>query len=149
MHEPVRAIESYDIFMTRRDLTLMSAGFIAAAKAQKAALAILPSKAYRFEDLPVKGNSRAVFDGLTHSGFHIDLHETVLAPGAMPHAPHRHEHEEMIMVREGTLEITIEWKVTIVGPGSVVYAASNDLHGWKNVGTTNAQYFVIALGRVA
>jgi quercetin dioxygenase-like cupin family protein len=39
--------------------------------------------------------------------------------------------------------------VTIVGPGSVIYAASNELHGWKNVGTTKAQYFVIAMGRVA
>jgi quercetin dioxygenase-like cupin family protein len=135
--------------MTRRDLTLLSAGFAAVtARAQKAALPTLPSKTYRFEDLVLKGNSRAVFDGLTHSGFHVDLHETQLAPGAAPHAPHRHEHEEMIMVREGTLEITIEGKVTVVGPGGVVYAASNEMHGWKNAGETNAHYFVIALGRV-
>ncbi len=135
--------------MTRRDLTLLSAGFVAAtARAQKASLPTLPSKTYRFEDLVLKGNSRAVFDGVTHSGFHVDLHETQLAPGAAPHAPHRHEHEEMIMVREGTLEITIEGKVTMVGPGSVVYAASNEMHGWKNVGDTNAHYFVVALGRV-
>jgi quercetin dioxygenase-like cupin family protein len=136
--------------MTRRDLTLLSAGLIAAtAKAQKPSLPTLPSHAYRFEDLELKGNARAVFDGLTHSGFHVDLHETELAPGAAPHAAHRHEHEEIVMVREGTLEITIEGKVTIAGPGSVVYAASNDLHGWKNVGATKAHYFVIALGRVA
>lgn len=128
----------------------MSAGFLAAnANAQKAALATLPSKTYRFEDLVLKGTSRAVFDGATHSGFHVDLHETELAPGAAPHAAHRHEHEEMIMIREGTLEITIEGKVTTVGPGGVVYAASNEMHGWKNIGTTKAHYFVIALGRVA
>jgi quercetin dioxygenase-like cupin family protein len=128
----------------------MSAGLVAAAvKAQTPPLATLPSKTYRFEDLVLKGTSRAVFDGLTHSGFHVDLHETELAPGEAPHAAHRHEHEEMIMVRQGTLEITIEGKVSIAGPGSVVYAASNDLHGWKNVGATKAQYFVIALGRAA
>lgn len=132
--------------MTRRDLTLLSAGLIAAtAKAQKATL---PSKIYRFEDLVKKGNSRAVFDGLTHTGYHIDLHETELAPGMAPHAPHRHAHEEIIMIREGTVEATIEGKSTTVGPGGVIYAGSNDLHGMKNVGTTNAQYFVIALGRV-
>jgi quercetin dioxygenase-like cupin family protein len=130
--------------MTRRDLTLLSAGLIATAKAQKTNL---PSKAYRFEDLVVKGTARAVFDGVTHSGFHIDLHETELAPGQAPHAAHRHEHEEIVMLREGTLEITIEGKVTIVGSGSVVYAASNEMHGWKNVGTTQANYFVIALSR--
>lgn len=55
----------------------------------------------------------------------------------------------MIMIREGTLQITIEGNVTTAGPGSVVYAASNELHGWKNIGTTKAQYFVIALGRTA
>lgn len=131
--------------MTRRDLTILSAAFLASsAEAQKTTL---PSKAYRFEDLVVKGNSRAVFDGLTHSGFHVDLHETDLAPGQAPHAAHRHEHEEIVMLREGTLEITIEGKVSVVGPGSVVYAASNEMHGWKNVGTTHANYFVIALGR--
>jgi len=124
----------------------MSAGlFAAAAKAQqKAAPAVLPSNVYRFEDLTLKGTSRAVFDGLTHSGFHIDLHETELAPGAAPHAPHKHEHEEVTMVREGTLEVTIEGKTTVAGPGSVIYAASNEMHGWKNVGATKAQYFVIA-----
>ena len=133
--------------MTRRDLTLLSAGlFAAAAKAQKPAPATLPSKAYRFEDLTLKGNSRAVFDGMTHTGFHVDLHETQLAPGAAPHAPHRHDHEEVVMVQDGTLEATIEGNVTVVGPGSVIYAASNDLHGWKNVGDTTAHYFVIALG---
>ncbi len=132
--------------MPRRDLTLLSAGVIAAtAKAQKPTL---QSKAYRFEDLVVKGNSRAVFDGLTHTGFHVDLHETDLAPGQAPHAPHRHEHEEIVMAREGTLEVTIEGKVSVVGPGSVVYAGSNDMHGWKNVGATHANYFVIAMGRV-
>lgn len=134
--------------MTRRDLTLLPAAFLAAtASAQKPAT--LTSKTYRFEDLVLKGTSRAVFDGLTHTGFHVDLHETELAPGAAPHAPHRHEHEEIVMIREGTLEITIEGKVTTAGPGSVVYAASNDMHGWKNIGSTKAQYFVIALGRVA
>jgi mannose-6-phosphate isomerase-like protein (cupin superfamily) len=56
-------------------------------------------------------------------------------------------HEEIVMIREGTMEVTIEGKVSVVGPGSVVWAASNDMHGWKNVGTIVAQYFVIALGR--
>lgn len=122
---------------------------MAVAKAQKPSLPVLPSKAYKFDDLVLKGTSRAVFDGVTHTGYHVDLHETELAPGAAPHAPHRHEHEEMIMLREGTLEVMIEGNVNTVGPGAVVYAASNELHGWKNVGTTKAQYFVIALGRVS
>lgn len=127
----------------------MSAGLLAAvAKAQQKDLSFaLPSKVWKFEDLTLKGTSRQVFDGLTHTGFHIDLHETELAPGAMPHAPHKHEHEEITMIREGTLEATIEGKTSVAGPGGVIYAASNEMHGWKNIGTTKAHYFVIALGR--
>ena len=133
--------------MTRRDLTLIPAAlFAATAKAQKPAPATLPGKTYRFEDLVLKGNSRAVFDGLTHTGFHVDLHETQLAPGAAPHPPHRHDHEEVIMIREGTIEVTNEGNVSTVGPGGVIYNGSNDLHGMKNIGTTTAHYFVVALG---
>jgi len=45
------------------------------------------------------------------------------------------------------LEVMISGKKTTVGPGAVVYVASNEEHGWKNVGTTAVQYFVIALGK--
>ena len=138
--------------ITRRDLALLAPALLAASKVSAAAeRKALPSMTYKFEDLAVKKNgenrSRDVFDGLTHTGFQIDIHETELAPGLAPHAPHRHTHEEIVMVREGTLEITIEGKVTSATPGSVVYVASNEFHGWKNSGQSQAHYFVMALGR--
>jgi len=111
----------------------------------------LKSKVQRFEDLKVKENgknrSRDGFKEKTHGGFPLDLHQTELAPGEAPHAAHRHEHEEVVMIREGTLEVTIEGKVTRVGSGSVVFVASNEFHGWRNVGEVRAHYFVMALGR--
>jgi quercetin dioxygenase-like cupin family protein len=135
--------------ISRRDLTLMaSAVFAAGAKAEKA---VLPAHAWAFDNLPVKvsgeNKSRNVLDGLTHSGFHIDLHLTELAPGKAPHPAHHHEHEEMVMIQEGTLEVTIDGKVTNIGPGGVAYVASNLEHGWRNIGTTRANYFVLALGK--
>ena len=136
---------------TRRDLALLAFIAAKAAPAAEPQRKTLPSAMYKFDDLPVKQNgenrSRDVFDGLTHSGFQIDIHETELAPGLAPHVPHRHIHEEIVMVREGTLEVTIEGKVTTATPGSVVYVASKDFHGWKNAGATRAHYFVMALGR--
>ena len=70
-----------------------------------------------------------------------------LAPGAAPHDAHSHAHEEIVLIREGTLEFTIAGKATQAGPGSVTYMASNIHHGLRNAGTTTARYFVIALGR--
>jgi mannose-6-phosphate isomerase-like protein (cupin superfamily) len=112
--------------------------------------AVLPSKVYEFKDLPVRKSGaltmRPVFEGFTHDGFRIALHESDLPPRAMPHPPHHHLHEEAFMIRQGELQVTIEGKVSRAGPGSVVYVASNQVHGVRNVGSTHAQYFVLELG---
>lgn len=129
--------------LSRRDLNLLLP--LLAASAAKAQKPPQPSATWKFEDLPVKGKTRAVFTGTTHKGFEVELHQTELGAGEEPHPPHRHVNEEMIMIRQGTMEVTISGKVTRMGPGSVAYVASNELHGWKNVGDTRAQYFVLAL----
>ncbi len=134
---------------SRRELALLLPALAAAASAQENPA--LPSKTYKFEDLTVRNSGenrqRSVLDGRTHTGYRLQLHQTELAPGLAPHAAHRHVHEEMIFIREGTMEVTIEGKVSTIGPGSVAYVASNELHGWRNAGTTRAHYFVLALGR--
>ena len=89
---------------------------------------------------------RPVLDGETHDGVRIELHESDLPPGGAPHPPHRHIHEEMILIREGTMEVTIAGRSARLGPGSVAYVASNEEHGWHNAGTTRAHYFVLAVG---
>ena len=73
-----------------------------------------------FDALPVKQNgqneSRPILDGLTHSGYHLEVHETTLGPGGEPHPPHRHEHEEIFLMMKGTLAVTIAGKTTVIGP---------------------------------
>jgi mannose-6-phosphate isomerase-like protein (cupin superfamily) len=115
-----------------------------------AAEAPIPSQVIRFQDLPVESGDgsalRRILEGKTHSGYGIEMHETDLAPRAMPHPAHHHAHEEVFLVREGTLEVTIADRASRLGPGSVAYVASNEEHGIRNAGSTHAQYFVIALG---
>ncbi|MBV9083910.1 MAG: cupin domain-containing protein [Acidobacteriaceae bacterium] len=138
---------------SRRDLSLLLPTLAAAARASAAENDTLAGKCYPFESMPVKTNptnhseSRQVFDGKSHSGCHLDMHITTLPPGQMPHPPHTHEHDELITIQKGTLEATIAGQTTRVGPGSVVYVDGTKLHGWKNVGDTPAQYFVLAIGR--
>ena len=112
----------------------------------------LPSRCYSFEHLPVRvdpkthAEFRQVFTGVTHEGLPLDLHVTTMPPGEMPHPPHHHLHEEMMLIQRGKLEATIAGKASIVGPGSVIYIASNEEHGLKSVGDVAAQYFVLAIG---
>jgi quercetin dioxygenase-like cupin family protein len=110
----------------------------------------LAARTYPYRDLPVrvegKNQFRPVLDGATHSGFHIELHETTLAPGSRPHPPHHHVHEEIFLMREGEVEVTLNGNSTRLGPGSVAYVASNVEHGIRNAGDGLAQYFVMALG---
>jgi quercetin dioxygenase-like cupin family protein len=133
--------------LCRRDLPFLLA---ASAAAQTEKPGRQPSKAFRYEDLTPRKNgpmtSRQILTGLTHSGFKVDLHETELSAGEAPHAPHQHVHEEMVLVREGELEVTIAGRATRAGAGSAVYVASNEMHGWRNTGRTPARYFVLALG---
>lgn len=136
--------------ISRRELCLLLPALATATPAALAADGVLPAKVYPFGELPVRGSGgnqfRPVLSGKTHTGFEIELHETRLAAGARPHPPHHHAHEEIFLIREGTVEVTISSKTTRIGPGSVAYVASNAEHGIRNVGSSYAQYFVIALG---
>lgn len=134
---------------TRRAL-MQSLPFLTAIPALAAEGPALDSFIKPYDQLPVKQNganqSRPILDGLTHSGYHIEVHATTLAAGSEPHPPHRHEHEELFLVREGTLTVTIAGKTGQIGPGGAAFVHSNELHGVHNPGPEPAQYFVVALG---
>jgi quercetin dioxygenase-like cupin family protein len=136
----------------RRDLcTLLPLTLLSGALATSESPA-LTSGVFRFNDLQPKANAngsaefRNIVNSRTPTGEQVEVHETTLHAGATPHAPHRHKHSEFWLVREGTVEITINGKPYQLGPGSVGFAASNDEHGIKNVGKDPATYFVVAIG---
>jgi ketosteroid isomerase-like protein/quercetin dioxygenase-like cupin family protein len=73
----------------------------------------------------------------------LQMHVTWLPPGQTTHPPHTHPNEEVIVVREGTLEAFQNGRITRVGPGAVLFMASNEAHNVVNVGDTTAVYHVI------
>ncbi len=134
---------------TRRSLCV-SLPMLAATAAFASDAKPLSSFVEPYDKLPVKrsgGNaSRAILDGMTHSGDHLEVHETTLAPGNSPHPPHQHEHEELFLMMKGSLAVTIAGKTTVIGPGAAAFVHSGELHGARNPGTEDAQYFVVATG---
>ena len=137
---------------TRRALTFLFPA-LAAARAQaqaSASAAVLPSKAFPFGELSGRQSGAIklyqILNGNTHTGYKLDLHESELPGGGVPHPPHRHVHEELLFVREGELEVVLDGKWIRLPAGSCAYMASNDLHGYRNPGMAPAKYFVLALG---
>lgn len=115
--------------------------------AQPAPKPPMTSSAFDWNSIEVKtnatGSSRKFFEAPTPTLELLECHVTTLNPGDASHPPHKHPEEEVIIIKEGTLEALIngEWKR--VGPGSVLFMASNILHGVRNVGDTPAVYHVL------
>jgi len=111
---------------------------------------VLPTAMYPFEKLtPRTSNSaviRDVLKGKLATGESVEVHETTLPPGGAPHPPHLHLHTEMWLIREGTVELTVEGRSTQMGPGSVGFVHSNEEHGIKNIGAQPSTYYVVAIG---
>ena len=59
------------------------------------------------------------------------------------HAAHKHPNEELVIVKEGTVEVLVDGQLQRVGPGSVIFNASNQMHSLRNVGSSVATYHVI------
>lgn len=140
--------------ISRRDLSLLLPGLAAVAVAQPpnpAAPRPVPmlSKIYHTEQIPYTGDDkkkgRRFFLGATHTGFNLEMHETILGAGMESHPPHQHVHEEIIHIVEGTAELHIEGKTDTATAGSVVFFGSNQMHNLRNAGTTPCRYYVLEL----
>jgi mannose-6-phosphate isomerase-like protein (cupin superfamily) len=145
---------------SRRDLRLLLPAALLAsdARAQNGGadnslekLPVMKTEAFLYQEIPVTVNgqnkSRRMFTAKTHTGFKMESHQSDIAPGEVNHPPHRHLREEMMLIRSGTMELTISGKPYRLGPGDVGVIGSNEIHNAKNVGTTRAEYFIVNIGR--
>ena len=136
--------------ITKRDIAvalLTMTGTLGVAAIAAVETPILGPKVFDWNEMKevknATGSVRSLYRGPTATVDELEMHITTLNPGQTSHPPHRHVNEELIILREGECETLSDGKWVHVGPGSVVFNASNSLHGFRNVGTTPAVYHVI------
>jgi quercetin dioxygenase-like cupin family protein len=136
--------------ITRRDVVvsvLSGLTVLGVAGAVRSQEPVLGSAAFDWDSLAVQttkvGARRTFFDRPTATLDQLEIHATTLNPGEAPHPPHQHPDEELIIVKEGTVEALVNGRTQRVGPGSVIFQAANQRHGLRNVGPGQATYHVI------
>ncbi len=89
-----------------------------------------------------------LYRGSTRSMRELGSHISTLETGAMPHPPHEHPEEEVIILLSGEAEvIRIEGKEgrevrETLRPGSYVYHAAHQRHTIQSVGASPARYLI-------
>jgi quercetin dioxygenase-like cupin family protein len=136
--------------ITQRDVLVGLAGAALAlmtVTALDARRAVMGSTVFDWNTLTAQPNKtgavRRVVQQPTATLDELEMHITTLNPGLTSHAPHQHPDEELLIIKEGTVESLVNGELKRVGPGSIVFQAANQMHGITNVGDVPATYHVI------
>ena len=135
--------------ITRRDLFVAGAAMLFTLSAVNSARTqnkVMGSSIFDWQSIEAKptkiGATRRFFQAPTATLDELECHVTTLNPGETPHPPHQHPDEEIIIIKEGTVESLVNGQLKTVGPGSVIFQAANQSHSIRNVGKTSATYHV-------
>jgi uncharacterized cupin superfamily protein len=97
----------------------------------------LSSRVYAWDQLKVEpnklGERRFVLAGPTTTLDHLHCHVTTLNPGERSGEPRLHLQEEVIIVKEGTVEASFNGELRTAGPGSVIFFAAHSTTFLRNV----------------
>jgi (S)-ureidoglycine aminohydrolase len=107
----------------------------------------LVSTVYTWQAAPVTkkvtSEQRLLLNGEARDFGAVRVHATTLQPHQAPHPAHKHDDEELIIIKEGELTVTIAGKTKTLVPGSVALMLPGDEHGFDNKGDTPATYYVM------
>ncbi len=124
--------------------TCLTLGAVAIAQSRPS---VMSSSIFDWNTIEVKqtkvGSTRKFFQAPTATLDELECHVTTLNPRETPHPPHQHPDEELLIIKEGTVESLVDGQLKRVGPGSVIFQAANQMHSIRNVGQTPATYHVI------
>jgi len=110
-------------------------------------LAALTTAAIEWNSLEPKpnanGSGRKFFEGPTATLDLLECHASTLNPGATNHVILTRPHDEVIIVKEGSIEAFVKDQWIRVGPGSVIFNAAKVPQAMRNVGDGPATYHVV------
>ena len=140
-------LTKHDLKVGALTLSLTLGAIAAVSIAADATKPILGPTTFDWNDMKVTktdvGEVRQLVRQPTATLDELEMHVTTLNPGTTSHPPHTHLNEELVIIREGTVEVFNSGKWVRLGPGSVIFNASNDPHALRNVGNTPTTYHVI------
>ncbi len=107
-----------------------------------------PSGVYHWNDWPVKKEqqreTRRIVEGSTKEFDYFGIHATTQEKGAIPVPAHsQKDMEELIILKEGTMECTVGNKTNILGAGSVVLIPPLETQAFRNIGEGPLTYYAL------
>ncbi len=137
------------LFMKMREKAVLIFFAIAglAALAQSAKKPAMNSAAIEWNSIAAKpnanGSGRKFFEGPTATLDQLECHASTLNPGATNHIILTRPQDEVIIVKEGTIEAYVTDQWIRIGPGSVIFNAANVPQAMRNPGDVPATYHVV------
>ncbi|SEF48208.1 Cupin domain-containing protein [Bryocella elongata] len=109
------------------------------------------SRVFHLSEIPLRktANGGVSWDfggGQLTTGEWVRVHESAQMAGGQPSPAHTIDHTELICILEGEIEFLHNGTVDHCVLGDILLVAKGTNHQLKNVGTTTARYFVLAIG---
>jgi (S)-ureidoglycine aminohydrolase len=106
----------------------------------------IKSDVYAWKDAPVEktrtGFKRTIVSGMATDFQYLDIFATTLKKKKTEDKGVHADFEEMIIVKDGSLKITINGKSKTVGQGSVAMIMPGDEHSFENAANGETTYYV-------
>ncbi|WP_092895192.1 cupin domain-containing protein [Algoriphagus aquimarinus] len=108
----------------------------------------IKSGVFHWNDFEVKSNGdrqgRAILEGISTHFDYLEMHATTQAVGAKASTAHANEDiEELIIVKEGVMKVTIDGESSILGANGVISLMPLQMHSMQNAGDSPLTYYVI------
>ncbi|MEO6329227.1 MAG: cupin domain-containing protein [Ginsengibacter sp.] len=92
-----------------------------------------------------KRETRKVLEGSALDLANLEIHTSTIGPGVVNHPPYAYNNlEELILIKEGSLQVTINDTTKVLGPGSIVFIVAGDTQSFKNISETPVTYYVLS-----